>query len=434
MRAASRMPCSMAGCRPDCRNVVRTMSGHDPQVLATTDTRQSRGSSWPWPWLVALVSLAVFAIANLLYPSGDADVGFTVIFGAIIGAFVFVGALLTTRVRANPIGRLMLGSGALLATTVAVGTLSILGAERGGVSPALLALGAILNELGFLVAIVGIMVGIPLIFPDGNLLSRRWRWVVVAIVLGIVAGVVSQLIGPGPLGTAAVPNPFAVPALFPLAAILDTLASVSTVAYLFGVAAVVIRYRRASDVERHQLKWLIAVAVVAAIALPIAFLAPEGPLAAVALGVGLLATFALPVAIAVAILRYRLYDIDRIISRSIAWALISTLLVAAFALLVVGLQNVLAGITEGDTLAVAGSTLAAVALFQPLRRAVQHAVDCRFDRAAYDARRTAEDFAERLREQVDLDALAADLERTVSGAMRPSAARVWLPPRSEHAP
>jgi hypothetical protein len=389
----------------------------------------SRAAGRPWPWLVAVASLLVFAIGNLLYPSDDADLGFTVVFSAIIGAFVFVGALLATRVPDNPIGYVMLGSGALLASTVAVGTVAILGAARGDVSPELLAIAAIINDVGFLVPIVGIMVGIPLIFPDGRLLSRRWRWVVLLVAAGIAADVVSQLLGPGPLGSVGVPNPFAVPALFPLATLLDTLASISSIAFLFAVAAVAIRYRRAGDAERHQLKWLIAVAVVAALALPIAFLVPVGLVSEVALGVGLAATFALPMAIAIAILRYRLYDIDRIISRTIAWALISGALLAAFALFVVGLQSILDDVIQGETLAVAISTLGACALFQPIRGRVQRAVDRRFDRARYDGQRTADAFSERLRDEVDLDALAGDLEQTVTGAMRPSAAWVWLPRR-----
>jgi hypothetical protein len=368
------------------------------------DARRPRTAARRWPWLVAVASLAVFALGNVLYPSDDAELAFTVMFSAITGAFVFVGALLVARVPGNRIGYLMLGSGALLATTVTIGTLSIVGAERGSAAE-VAALGAIVNDLGFLVAIVGIMVGIPLIFPDGRLLSRRWRWVVVLVVVGVAADATSQLLGPDPLGGGAVPNPFSRPALYPLAALLDALASASTLAFVF------------------------AVAVVATVALPIAFLAPAGVLAEVALDVGLLATLALPLAIAIAVLRYRLYEIDRIISRTIAWAVISALLLTAFVVLVVGLQNLLTGFTQGETLAVAMSTLAAVALFQPVRRRVQRAVDRRFDRARYDARRTADAFAERVREEVDLDTLAGELERTVAAAMRPSSAWTWLPPR-----
>ena len=116
-------------------------------------------------------------------------------------------------------------------------------------------------------------------------------------------------------------------------------------------------------------------------------------------------------AIAIAILRYRLYEIDRIISRTIAWAVISGVLVGAFVTFVIGLQATVAEVIGGETLAVAMSTLAACALFQPVRSRVQHAVDRRFDRARYDARRTADAFSERLRDSVDLEALAGELQR-----------------------
>ena len=399
------------------------------QTQLARDARRSRPAARGWPWLVAVASLLVFALSNLLYPSADADPAFTLMFSGIIGAFVFVGALLVARVPGNPIGYVMLGSGAFLATTVLVGTLAILGAARATLAPEIVAIATIVNDLGFIVAIVGIMVGIPLIFPDGRLLSPRWRWVVALVVFGVAADAVSQLLGPGPIGEGGVPNPFAVPALYPLAELLDAVASTSVIAFVFAVLAVVVRYRRAGETERHQLKWLIAVAMVATVALPVAFLVPDGLIAEVALGVGLLATFALPLAIAIAVLRYRLYDIDRIISRTIGWALVTAMLVAAFGVLVVGLQNLLTGVTQGETLAVAASTLAAVALFQPVRRVVQGAVDRRFDRASYDARGTADAFAERVRDEVDLDALAGDLVGTVTGAMRPSAAWVWLPTR-----
>ena len=125
---------------------------------------------------------------------------------------------------------------------------------------------------------------------------------------------------------------------------------------------------RGGEVERHQLKWLIAVAGVAAVAFPVAFIAPFSLVANAAFYTGLFALLALPLAIGIAILRYRLYDIDRIISRTIGWAVVSGLLVAAFAILVVGLQAALVGFTQGETLAVAASTLVAFALFQPVRR------------------------------------------------------------------
>jgi hypothetical protein len=138
----------------------------------------------------------------------------------------------------------------------------------------------------------------------------------------------------------------------------------------------------------------------------------------------------LPIAIGIAVLRYRLYEIDRIISRSIAWAVVTGVLVAVFAGGVVALQAALAGFTQGETLAVAVSTLVAATLFQPLRRRVQRAVDRRFDRASYDGQRTVEAFAERLRDEVALDAVVADLHQTVATSIKPTSFGLWLRPAS----
>ena len=132
---------------------------------------------------------------------------------------------------------------------------------------------------------------------------------------------------------------------------------------------------------------------------------------------------AMPIAIGIAVTRYRLYEIDRLISRTIGWALVTGVLVLVFAGTVVGLQAILARITQGETLAVAASTLVAFALFQPVRRRVQTAVDRRFDRARYDGDRTAAAFTERLREQVDLAGLEADIAGVVDTALRPSSSR-----------
>ena len=384
-----------------------------------------------WPWVVAAGTLIVFAASNVLYADVQVDLVWTTMFSAIIGAFVLVGALLAARVPGNPIGPIILWSGALLATTVAIGTVAEVAAERGDAPDWIIGAGLLINELGFIVPIVVILVGIPLIFPDGRLLSPRWRWIVVLGISALVALAIAQIFGTGPIGpTESVPNPFAIPALEPLTAFLEGYASWSSIIGFVGaMLSVVVRYRRGNEIERHQLKWLIAVSGVAAVALPLANVLPQSFYADFFFLIGLLALLALPLAIAVAILRYRLYDIDRIISRTIGWTLVSGLLVAAFAILVVALQAVLADVTQGDTLAVAASTLVAFALFQPVRRTVQRAVDRRFDRARYDAQRTADAFAERLRDEVDLDTLAAELERTVAGTVRPTAASIWLPGR-----
>jgi len=134
----------------------------------------------------------------------------------------------------------------------------------------------------------------------------------------------------------------------------------------------------------------------------------------------------IPIATGIAVLRYHLYDIDRVISRSIGWAAVTSVLVAVFVVAVVALQALLEGITQGQTLAVAASTLLAAALFQPLRRRVQVAVDRRFDRARYDGERTAAAFGERLRNEVDLAGLETELTETVALALRPGSTTVWI--------
>jgi hypothetical protein len=392
-----------------------------------------------WPWLVAAVAIATVFAALLANPPGDAEVVWISLISLVTIEFVAVGALLTARLPANRVGTVLFGAGVILAGTLAIGTFAELAAARGDVPMEVVAFASILNDYGFSVPIVVVLIGIPLIFPDGHLLSPRWRWIVVLAVVALSGQAFARLVGPGPVGPAEVPNPFALTALAPVAAAFDTFAEwTSIIGFSAAALAVAIRYQRGNEIERHQLKWLIAVSVVAAISLPIAFIEPGPVVFEFAFLVGLLALLALPVVIGIAILRYRLWDIDRIISRTIGWTIVSGLLVTAFAILVVALQtflaglaqsSVLAGFTQGETLAVAASTLIAFALFQPLRRTVQRAVDRRFDRARYDAQRTADAFAERLRDEVDLDSLSAELVRTVIGTMRPAVASIWLPGR-----
>ena len=411
-------------------DTVPVSQRHPVPRLATAQTRAT-GRSRRWPWIVAAAALLVFLGANIAYPPDAADVWFQVMFTSIVGAVALVGALLTVRVEHNPIGPLLLASGCITATTIAIGTWAIVVAPAGVVPAPILALAAIANDFGFLLAIVILLIFVPLIFPDGRLLSRRWRLLVAVAVSALVAVALASILAPGRLSAIAMDNPFAVPGLEPLTVALDQYANWTSILGFGGaVLAVAIRYRRGGSVERHQLKWLIGVASVAAVAFPVAFTVPSPAVADTALLVGFAALFALPIAIAVAILRYRLYEIDRIISRTIAWAVISGVLLGAFVVLVVGLQAVLVGFTGGETLAVAMSTLGACALFQPVRARVQRAVDRRFDRARYDAQRTAHAFAERLRDDVDLDALATDLRETAIGSIRPVSAGIWLADRS----
>jgi hypothetical protein len=152
----------------------------------------------------------------------------------------------------------------------------------------------------------------------------------------------------------------------------------------------------------------------------------DGTVSDIAWMAGLLLLPLIPVSIGLAILRYRLYDIDRIISRTIGWALVTAAVAVTFAVAVVALDTVLAEVTSGQTLAVAASTLLAFAAFQPLRRRVQRTVDRRFDRARYDAQRVVDAFAEGLRGQVDLVEINRGVLAAVAGAVRPQAEAIWL--------
>ncbi len=191
-----------------------------------------------------------------------------------------------------------------------------------------------------------------------------------------------------------------------------------------SAAAVLLRFRRGSTVERHQLKWPVLAVVLFGVvyggALVNAVIIGDGT---ILFGLSLAG---IPISVAIAVLRYRLYAIDHIISRTISWAVITAVLVAVFVGGVLGLQAVLAQVTQAPTLAVAASTLLAFGLFQPLRRRVQHVVDRRFDRARIDAERTAQGFGARLRDEVAIDTIAADLQTTIDGSVRPSTQGLWL--------
>jgi hypothetical protein len=203
--------------------------------------------------------------------------------------------------------------------------------------------------------------------------------------------------------------------------------TVLALAWLLVLAGQVASYRRSSGERRQQLKWLLGgfATCLAGVALGIALAGAPG-VAGVVGHVAILASLAVPVSMGVAILKYRLYDIDRILSRTLAYAIVTGLLVGVYAGLVLLAQQVL---QSNSPVAVAAATLAAAALFNPVRRRVQHAVDRRFNRARYDADQTITEFAARLQDAVDLDAVRDDLAGVVQAALEPAHLTVWTAPR-----
>jgi peptidoglycan/LPS O-acetylase OafA/YrhL len=201
---------------------------------------------------------------------------------------------------------------------------------------------------------------------------------------------------------------------------------VTNLAVVVGAVSLVVRFRRARGGERQQLRWLALAAALAALgslALVAASAMGASPLL---LGwVGGVCVAVLPVAIGAAILRYRLYDLDRIVSRTLAYGLLTLLLGVGYAAVVLGLGRLL---PQGSSLVVAAATLAVAAAFQPLRRRVQAAVDRRFNRRRHDAAQTIEAFGARLRDQVDLDTLTGEVLAVVDQTMQPTQASMWLRP------
>ena len=342
-----------------------------------------------------------------------------VVFVVTTLSFLVVGGLIVERRRGNAVGTLVLVLGFLIASYVVLDAWVRL--EAPSHRYAALAVSLLDGPMFLSVALLFLR------FPDGRLPGPRWSWVVGASTLLASLVFIGAALRPGPfLFYTWLDNPLpAVPN--PVTAAWDAIYGLLVGCVALAALSLVGRWRRAGQLERAQLKWVAAAGTLVALAMLTYGMSvgPSQSSEAGDLAVGLtLGIF--PVAIGLAILRYRLYEIDRIISRTIGWAVTTGVIVAVFAGVVVGLQGILGPVTGGNTLAVAGSTLIAAAIFQPLRRRVQRAVDRRFNRARYDAQRTVDGFAERLRNEVDLGTLRSALSATADDAVRPFSATVWL--------
>jgi hypothetical protein len=282
----------------------------------------------------------------------------------------------------------------------------------------------------------GAVVLLVLVYPTGRLLSVRWWPVALSAILLITIVTFGSAVDPWTDGTFPVQNPLATvggggAAGPPGPGVLGVLVGLITLLVpLLAVASLLIRYRRAAGVERAQLKWLAAVVISLPAFLASTTLYGATGVAGVVANVALLAAYVglalLPVAIGLAVLRYKLYEIDRLISRTISYGVLTAIVVGLFVGFILVFQAVLAPVTGSNELAVAGSTLVAAALFQPIRRRVQRLVDRRFNRSRYDAERTVAAFAARLADEVDLEQLRAEILATVTATVEPSSVSLWL--------
>jgi hypothetical protein len=278
---------------------------------------------------------------------------------------------------------------------------------------------------------VGLIVFLALQFPDGRLPSRQWRWFAWLSLLLIFTGAVWGAFTPGAiLSLGRINNPLGVEGLPNVWKLTQTL----MLALIFvSAASLFVRLRRASGVERQQIKWFTYTGVVASSAALLTYTISE-PIGALWLKwvgyvVMQIALIGMPISMGIAILRYRLYEIDTLINRTLVYSSLTATLVALYFGGIVLLQRVFLTVTgQQSTLAVVASTLAIAALFSPLRRRIQQFVDRRFYRRKYDARRTLEAFSTKLRDETDLEALRSDLVEVVKETMQPAHASLWLRP------
>ena len=338
-----------------------------------------------------------------------------------------VGAVLAGRRPRHPVGWLLLGIAVaviMLGFCDAYAAYGLL-ARPGSLPGARWAAIYVDVSWGVLSALLGFVL---LLTPTGKLPSPRWRWWAWLVA---VASVLSVTLHANPLDPPY--EAVAVPLLFesgPLAAMARLGDIIVLVGLLVAAGSLVLRFRRARGIERLQLRWVTAAAALAALAAAV-ILVTWATIGAAAQPIWELATVAfmaaLPLATGASVLRYRLYDLDRIISRTLAWTALTILLGLGYAAAVLLLGLLL---PDSSSLAVAGATLAVAATFQPVRRRVQETVDRRFNRRRYDAARTIAAFSARLREEVDLDTLSVELLAVTDQTMQPTTVSLWLRARA----
>ena len=384
-----------------------------------------------WSLFAAFFAITSTTVVLALAERGGDDYFTVVAFG-----YPLVGALVASRQPRNAVGWLLLVIGIFFALGALADT-----NIRSASAPALGA-SAWISDAGWYVWLTCAAVFLPLVFPDGRLVSQRWRPALWLGIAALAASIIGAGLAPGPFDVDSyrtVDNPIGIEGADGLFEALSLLGNVlATIAFVLAAASLVVRFRRSRGTERQQLKWFAFVGLIAVAGLAVAMLqvlfglqpGEEGEtgwlkvIGTVAWGIALLTIIiGIPVATGMAILRHRLYDIDVVIRRTLVYAALTATLAACYVGTVLLLQLVL---SPGSDFAIAASTLAVAALFRPAATRIQRLVDRRFYRRKYDASLTIEAFGARLRDEVELDALSRELREVVRETMQPAHASLWL--------
>lgn len=386
----------------------------------------------PWALTIGLFAclLAAAVVAGQTPDFGGGGTIELLAFFGIIGlwgvANATMGALIVLRRPRNPIGRLMLAGGPLIISVFLGFALSGLRTLTAGSGDMLGGLAGWWASVAFFPALLIVWPLIAILFPDGRLPSPRWRLPVTSVIVG--EGIVSVIsaLRQGPVAPGLPDNPFGA---IRLPAAVELVVGVAgtvlfVVSLVLAVAAIAVRWHRGDVLTRAQLKWLLGAVALGMVLFPLGFGGDVFNILDL-LGVG--SASLVPIAIAIAVLRYRLYEIDRIISRTLTYGVLTVVLVGTYLIGFALAQAVLAPFTSGGgPVAVAASTLVVFALFQPLRRRLRGLMDRRFNRSRYDVQRTVEGFAADLRNEFDLDRIGGELGAVVERTLAPTSVGVWL--------
>ncbi|MBA2783542.1 MAG: hypothetical protein H0T74_11600 [Rubrobacteraceae bacterium] len=379
-------------------------------------------------WVLSVLMLPGVVVQVALGWAGPTDLPFAVGFAALQLGAATTGAVIGSRLPGNAVGWIFLAMGLLMGLLFAAGSYAELGLARPGGPSAGAVLAAWLGSWIFIPAAFGLPMFLLLLFPNGRFLSRRWR--LVGLFLGALVTFAATVKAFRPGGIShGLQNPLAPGGgLGEAFEVLDTVTDLLALpGFALAAAGLIVRLRRSRGVERQQLKWFTYAATLVAGGLATSILIPGGPVADLAFLVGLLALAGLPVAAGTAILRYRLYDIDVVINRTLVYGTLTGSLILVYVGSVVGLQYAFRAFTSGSSqLAIVASTLLIAALFNPLRRRLQDFIDRLFYRNKYDARETLEAFNARLRDETDLERLNGDLVSVVRDTVQPVHVSLWL--------